>query len=236
MAIGHTQKRGIVRGAGPTVGIAQSKGIYRAIGNSNFYSTNVDVRIDRFSDFDPNPDLAQCGCPPGTEIGLGWAIQIGFSQLQGTTDPSHTPTVALLAGARTQTWQLLAATQNVVADLDLGVPAVLGKWYGVQLDLDAISASVHTRIVDGSTGSTLLDSVTSLLPFGPWDPAIDGQFDIEGFFGGEITAETTPGLAVVDNIDVSIPEPATMLLPLSALAIGAALRRDGGRSLNGRPL
>ena len=94
MAIGHTQKRGIVRGAGPTVGIAQSKGIYRAIGFSNFYSTNVDVRIDRFSDFDPNPDLAQCGCPPGTEIGLDWAIQIGFSQLQGTTDPSYTPTVA----------------------------------------------------------------------------------------------------------------------------------------------
>jgi len=59
---------------------------------------------------------------------------------------------------------------------------------------------------------------------------------VEGFFGGEITAETTPGLAVVDNIDVSIPELATMLLPLSALAIGAALPRDGGRSLNGRPL
>src|SRR6185437_4627293 len=124
-----------------------------------------------------------------------------------------------------QTWQLLAVTQNVVADIDLGVPAMLGKWYGVQLGLDAISASVHTRIVDPSSGSALLDSVTSLLPFGPWSPAIDGKFDIEGLFGGEVTAKATPGLAAVDNIDTPIPEPATMLLLVSALAACVAARR-----------
>jgi PEP-CTERM motif len=46
--------------------------------------------------------------------------------------------------------------------------------------------------------------------------------------GGEITAKIAPGLAAVDNIDLrnaSVPEPATMLLLASALAVGAAVRR-----------
>ena len=84
---------------------------------------------------------------------------------------------------------------------------------------------VHSRITDAATGATLLNSVTSLLPFGPWNPAVDGVFDIEGFFAGEVTAKTTPNLAVVDNIDARIPEPATMLLLGSALAVGAVVRR-----------
>ena len=152
-------------------------------------------------------------------------MQIGFSLLQGMTDPNHLATVALLASVRTQDWMIFAATTNVLAILDLGVPVTLGTWYGVQLDLDAVAATVHSRITDAATGATLLDSVTSLLPFGPWNPAVDGVFDIEGFFAGEVTAKTTPNLAVVDNIDARIPEPATMLLLGSALAVGAVVRR-----------
>ena len=54
----------------------------------------------------------------------------------------------------------------------------------------------------------MLDTVTSLLPYGNWNPLVDGIFNAEGYFSGETTAKTTPKLAVVDNIDTPIPEPA----------------------------
>jgi hypothetical protein len=67
--------------------------------------------------------------------------------------------------------------------------------------------------------------VTLLSALGPWDPAIDGRFDIESFWDGEISAKTTPSLWVVDNIDAPIPEPATLLLLGPAIATVAAIRR-----------
>lgn len=118
---------------------------------------------------------------------------------------------------------MLAYTANVVADFDLGVPVTLGMWYGLEVDLNAIAATVHSRITNVATGSTLADLVSSLPA--SWNPAVDGRFDVENFVGGELTALTTSGLAVVDNIDTPIPEPATMLLQASALAACVAARR-----------
>jgi hypothetical protein len=177
--------------------IAPSHGIYRSIESSDFYSMSADIRIDRFSDVSDTPPA--CGCPPGSDV--DWPIQVGFMH----TDPANPfhlwPQLGLFPGATSQTWRLIAITANVVADIDLGVPVTLGRWYGLQLDLDAETATVHSRIADVATGSTLADTVTSLLPFGAWDPAIDGMFDIESFFDGELSAKTTSGLAVIDNVD-----------------------------------
>ena len=115
-------------------------------------------------------------------------MQVGFSELQGTTDP---PTCRQWRCCERADERLgpVCGNREVVAAIDLGVPATLGTWYGVQLDLDALTGSVDSRITDVATGATLLDSMTSLLPFGAWDPAIDGRFDIEGFFGGEVSAK-----------------------------------------------
>lgn len=205
-------------------GFAPSQGIYRSIAPSNSYSMSVDVRVDRFSDFDSNADPVACGCPPGAVV-FDWPMQVGFSQLQGTLDPAKVPTVGLFVGAVSQSWRLFTGTANTFGEPDLGVPVVLGTWYGLQLDLDALAGTLHSRITDVATGSTLLDTVTSLSQFGAWDPAVDGQFNIESFLGGELSATTTSGLAVVDNINVPIPEPAAVMLLASALAFGAAVRR-----------
>ena len=205
-------------------GFALSQGIYRSIAPSNSYSMSVDVRVDRFSDFDPNADPVACGCPLGA-VTFDWPMQVGFGQLQGTLDPAKVPTVGLFVGAESQSWRLIAATANTFGDPDLGVPVTLGTWYGLQLDLDVLAGTLHSRTTDVATGSTLLDTVTSLLQFGAWDPAVDGQFNIESFLDGELSATTTPGLAVVDNINVPIPEPATLVLLASALAAGVAVRR-----------
>lgn len=206
----------------PVEAIAPSQGIYRAILPSTSYSTRADVRIDRFSDFDPNVDPTACGCPPGSEIDF----PVGPALMQSAPPPFHLfPMVQLYPGARSQDWRLFVGTANVVTDLDLGLPVTLGKWYGVQLDVDAVAATARSHITDLATGTTLLDTVTSLSTFGAWDPAIDGVFNIEAFWDGELSAKTTSGLWVIDNIDVPIPEPATLLLLSSALAVGAAVRR-----------
>ena len=111
--------------------ISDSQGIYRAIESSGFYSAHADVRVDQFSGFDPTPDLEACGCPPETVIGLDFPMQVGFGQLQGTTDLSHAPAFAVYASSETKTWQLFAGTQHVLAVIDLGLPVTLGQWYGL---------------------------------------------------------------------------------------------------------
>ena len=145
--------------------ISDSQGIYRAIESSDFYSAHADVRVDQFSGFDPTPDLAACGCLPETEFSLDFPMQVGFGQLQGTTDLSHAPTVAVFASSETETWQLLAGTPNVLAVIDLGLPVTLGRWYGVDVDLDALTGNLHDRITDAATGAVLDDTTVSLAGF-----------------------------------------------------------------------
>jgi hypothetical protein len=202
-AFGHPTKA-----LATTPAISDSQGIYRPITSSDFYSAHADVRVDQFSGFDPTPDLAACGCPPGTEIGLDFPMQVGFAQLQGTTDLSHVSTFAVYASSETQTWQLFAETANVLAVIDLGLPVTLGQWYGVDVSLDAPTGTLHDRITNAATGAVLNDTTVSLLDFGAYDPAVDGVFDVADFIGGEISLnhgdvpKTPPGLAVIDNIAV----------------------------------
>jgi hypothetical protein len=207
----------------PVPAVGGIQGIYRTITPSGFYSSHADIRVDRFSDFDPNFDPVVCGCPPGSEVDFPAGVTL--MEMSAGTQFHLWPTVGLYPGARSQDWRLFVGTANAVADLDLGLPVTLGKWYGVQLDLDANAATTRSRITDLVTGATLLDTVTSLSALGQWDPAIDGRFDIESFWDGEGSAKTTPSLWVVDNIDAPIPEPGTMLLLGSALIIGAVVRR-----------
>jgi hypothetical protein len=195
----------------PSTGISQ--GIYRGIGSANLYSTSMDVRIDRFSD---HTDF-DCGCDPAYSATFDWPVLIGFAQSNGTLDLAFVPQVVLLASAWEQNWQLFVYTANVSALFDLGAPITLGTWYGAQIDLDVAGGTVRSRITDSASGSVLADVVT-VLP-AAWDPLVDGVFDIANYYGGELTAVQTSGLATIDNIRLNeIPEPSTILLLVSALA------------------
>jgi hypothetical protein len=152
--------------------VAESQGIYRPIDPGNFYKTQVDVRIDQFSDVDRtvivedpnNPGFLLCGCPVGTENFVDWPIQVGFSNLDGKTDPSIAPAVGLIASGETHTWHLLAGTINVLADVDLGIEADEGKWYRLETDFDAINGVLHGVVTDIASGTVLADKMAFLIP------------------------------------------------------------------------
>ena len=205
---------------GPLPTTAPARGIYRAITASSFYSTSVDVRIDRFSDFTG----FNCGCPPSLAAAFDSPM---LSGVVTAADPYFGPFVGIYASAREQNWRLLVYTANVKAEFDLGVPITLGTWYGTQADLDVATGTVHSRITDAATGATLGDVVT-VLP-ASWDPAMDGVFDMAGYFGSELTSVKQAGLATIDNIRVSytpVPETgALMLLASALLSFGFVARR-----------
>jgi len=203
--------------------VADSQGIYRFIEPTTTYRTTADIRIDQLSDVDPtgaiedpnHPGFLLCGCPVETKGLLDWPIQTSFINLNSSVDdPVHAPAIALAPSANTDTWHLFAGTTNIVADIDLGLKIETGKWYGTELDFNANSSKLHGVITDATTGATLAEKTIFLHEakyelFGAYDKNVDGVFNAEAFFDGELTlvfgtndALNKPGLAVVDNIDV----------------------------------
>ena len=85
-----------------------------------------------------------------------------------------------------------------------------GKWYGVEVDLNAKTGALHGVITDVKAGITLADKMVFLTDpkYGAYDPKVDGVFDTESYMDSELTLVfgsdpnlNKPGLAVFDNID-----------------------------------
>jgi len=215
--------------------VALSQGIYRDISPTNYYNSQADVRIDQFGQTDPTvnvpdpekPGFLLCGCPIGTEEVADVPMAVGFLALDGKIDPGDAPFVGLMASAETHTWHLVAGTQNVIADLNMGVTIQEGHWYRAQTDFDADKGVLHGVVSDISSGAILADKMLFLKDpkYGAYDPTVDGKLNAEAFFDGEHTLAnshdpslTQPALAVVDNIDPA---------KYSAMPV------DGGHSMHG---
>jgi len=199
--------------------IADSQGIYRPIAPASFYRSAADVRIDQLPDTDPsviqpdpnNPGFLLCGCPIGGEKLVDWPTQVGWVFLDGKTDPGDAPDAGLAVSGQTHTWHLFSLSQNIVADLDLGVPVEEGKWYHGAAEFDATKGTVHGVVTDITSGAILADKMLFLNDpkYGNYDPNVDGKWNAEAFIEGEHSLlQSTdptlkPSLAVIDNIDVS---------------------------------
>ena len=199
--------------------VAEAQGILRPIDSTNYYATHADVRIDRFGDTDPtgavedpnNPGFLLCGCIVGAENILDMPMAVGFLNVAAhPTDPGEAPIAAIGASSETHTWHLFAGSANVFADIDLGLTPQEGKWYGVEVDLNATTGALHGMITDATTGTTLADKMVFLTDpkYGAYNANVDGVFDTEAYFDGELSLLfgtnpdlNTPGLAVIDNID-----------------------------------
>lgn len=187
-----------------TVGdLADSKGIFAYVPVSTSYALFADVRVDRYSD------------APASTV-ADWAIQLTFGQ-NGVYNWASTPQAGIYASSLTGGWRLYAATNSAAADIDLGVPALVGVWYTVAQSLDVNTGLFHSQIWDGATGAPLVDQFNSIAG---WNPA-DAQFDAFAFFGGDLSPNDRVGnIGVIDNVNVSVvptPEPGTMLLAVTGL-------------------
>jgi len=192
-------------------GLASSGGIYQNVAVSSHYSLRFDTRIDRYSDH-PNA--------PAND----WAMQLSFAKLQ--TNFAFTPQVGIYASSLTRGWRLFA-NSPISLDTSLGVNADIGRWYGIELDFDAVTGVFHSVITDDASGTVLTDRFDSIPGWAPGD----GPFDSVAFFHGEVSAgDTISDLAVVDNINVvtvAVPEPSSLAgIGLGLLAfIGQVFRR-----------
>jgi hypothetical protein len=194
-------------------GLASSGGIYQDVAVSSHYSLRFDTRIDRYSD---HPDA------PADD----WAMQLSFAKLQ--TNFAFTPQVGIYASSLTREWRLFA-NSPISLDESLGVSADIGKWYGIELDFDAVTGVFHSVITDDATGTVLTDQFDSIPGWAPGD----GPFDSVAFFHGEVSAgDTISDLAVVDNINVvtvAVPEPSSLAgIGLSVLGLLARILRPRG--------
>ena len=129
-----------------------------------------------------------------------WAIEVGVNRQVGTRDLAYVPSVGVFASTLTQGWRLYV-----------------------------VAATVRSLILDTATGDVLSDVTTLLSAFGPWDTTVDGVFDVEGFFDGELTGSDAGNLVMIDNVDQSVvpvgePAPLAMLV-LGLVGVGLGRRR-----------
>jgi hypothetical protein len=164
--------------------LAQSQGAYRFIPLANEYHVMADVRVDRF-----------CDGPAGPAS--DWAMDVGVGQFIPGTDLCCTPTFGIYASSFTQGWRLyVVGAVGAFADIDLGLPVELGRWYTLALDVDAVGGAARSRIFDAAGGGILVDQ-NDVIP--GWTPA-DGAYDVTYCIDGESGSNNTvSNLAVADN-------------------------------------
>ena len=198
--------------------VGSSRGIFAATNVGRFYSLSADIRVDRYA-------------ANSTGTASDWAMQLTFAHA-GVSSFDVTPQAGVYASSLTQGWRLfLIGETGLGADIDLNVAAVLGNWYRVSLDADALTGTFHTRIFDVLNGTQLLDDTQALAG---WSP-LEANWDSIAFFGGDLTG-TTANQAVVDNVNISssgsVPEPSTVALVCAGgLAFLRRRRKEAGLSV-----
>jgi len=193
--------------------IAPSRGIYATVPVSGTYSLAADIRVDQYSLYPDN-------------TASDWAMQLTFAEA-GVSNFAFTPQAGIYASSLTGDWRLFLIG-GPGADIPLGVPAVVGTWYHVELDFNANTDTFHSIIEDAATGTVLVNQFNTISGLTP----AETEYDSIAFFGGETSTNPgRPDLAVVDNVNISavgtVPEPSGLVLLGSGLAafVGAIRRK-----------
>jgi hypothetical protein len=193
--------------------LSPSQGIYTSIAPASEHDLAGDLRVDRYGTLGPSAS-------PSSD----WPAMLGLSQILPGSDVCcfPTPQLGIYASTQTQGWRLYAidAAGNAT-DIDLGAAAAAGTWYRVDLDVDELSGSVTSHVVDIASGVSVIDR-TDVIP--GWTAT---DFDAIAFFDGELSQPDVAGLGSLDNVSYSaVPEPGTLaLVSLGLLAASFAWRR-----------
>ena len=191
--------------------VSASQGIYTAIAPASEHDLSGDLRVDRYG-------ALGAGAAPNSD----WPVQLGLSQILPGSDVCcfPTPQVGIYASTQTEGWRLYSIdSAGNASDIDLGATAVAGTWYRVDLDVDALTGAVASRVFDIASGVLVVDRIDVI----PGWTATD--FDAIAFFDGELSGAA--GLGSLDNVSYSaVPEPGTLVcLSLGLVAASFAWRR-----------
>lgn len=193
--------------------ISPSQGVLTPIASADEHALAGDLRVDRYGTLGS-----------GASTNSDWPVQLGLSQVLFGSDVCcfPTPQVGIYASTQTQGWRLYSIdAAGKATDIDLDGAAVAGTWYRVDLDVDELSGTVRSRIVDIASGVAVVDR-TDVIP--GWTAP---DFDAIAFFDGELSGGDVAGQGSLDNVDyAAVPEPGTLALAsLGLLAASFAWRR-----------
>ncbi len=191
--------------------VGSSSGIYRAVPTVQQYTLSMDVRTDVFAQgaqYDPTD----------------WPWMLGVSKQDPGLQPGGWNSLMIYGTDLSQDFRAYAINaSSVEEDLPLGLPALAGVWYRVQIDVDAQAGSIRNRVWDSATSLLLLDTTVTA---SGWLPT-DGLFDAVTINQGELSAATSADVWVDNASITTVPEPASLIAAALGGAVLVRRRRRG---------
>lgn len=181
--------------------VGSASGIYRSVPTVAAYTVSMDVRTDAYGD-------------GATDNASDWPWMMGVSRYDVNVQAGGWNSLQMYSTNMSHDFRGYAISQTDYQDFPLGVTMVTGVWYHVQIDVDAVTGSIRSRIWDAATNAQLHDS---LVQMATWTAA-DGLFDAVTINQGELSASSSADVWV-DNVNVQVPEPTSLAL----LALGGLL-------------
>lgn len=190
--------------------VGSASGIYCSVPSVSNYTVSMDVRTDAFG-------------AGATDNASDWPWMMGVSRFDAGNQAGGWHSLQMYGTDMSHDFRAYAIADADYQDFPLGVAMQTAVWYRVQIDVDAISGSIRSRIWDAATSTQLADSTVQM----PGWTAADSVFDVVTINQGELSAATSADVWV-DNVTVGTPEPSSVAM----LAIGGLLlarRARGGR-------
>jgi hypothetical protein len=180
---------------GPSMGV---QGIYRSIEPQEVYCVSADVWIEQYSDVGPSGGR-----------GTDWPMYIGPAQADAEASPASWRTVGLYASSQTRTWHFFdepGVRPSQTRAVDFEVAAQPLRWYRLSMQVEMATKRVECRVVDLAEGMEVVNQTVEMNA----NHSIFEPFDAVMFIDGELSAQMTPNIAVIDNLsytDGSLQEP-----------------------------
>lgn len=189
--------------------VGSASGIYRALPAVQRYVLRMDVRTDRFG-------------AGATDDPSDWPWMMGVSRFDASEQAGGWHSLQMYGTNLSQDFRAYAIHDQGADDFPLGLSMLPGKWYTVQIDVDATTGAIRTNIWDTQSSVLLADA---LVMASAWSTA-DSVFDAVTINQGELSA-TSSSDTWVDNVSIlAVPEPVSLTMLIVGVALAGRRSRD----------